>query len=376
MKQLHFIDSLNIGGSEGQMTEVCRRLAARGHDVSIGCLRLEGPYVESLAKVGVRCYEFPLSGKLIGPGGFKSVMQLRKFMRRERFDVVQTHDLYSNLLAIPAAWLARVPVIVSSRRDLSSWFWYTRRNKKILKLIQSLSRTVVANSQAVKDHLVEDQGFDPARITVIRNAVDADRYDLQPDRQRVLPMCDPSHRVFATVANMHTDTKGHKFLIEAAAQICRRHPQVRLVFVGDGEIRPRLEAQARSVGVSSSVIFLGRRRDIAEVLAASDGAIHPSLHEGLPNAVLEYLAAGKTTIATAVGGIPEIIENGVNGLLVPPGDAGAIAAAVCRVVEDESLARRLAEQGRRDASRKFSFDALLNRLEELYTKLPSTTSQS
>jgi glycosyltransferase involved in cell wall biosynthesis len=282
---------------------------------------------------------------------------------------VHTHDLYSNLLGVPAAWLAGTRTIISSRRDLGSWWWYTKRNRKILRLIQSLSSSVVANSQAVKDLLVKQDGFAATRIHVIHNGVELERFRLSENGKKeleVLQSIPKSHKKVVLVANMHVETKGHKCLIQAAKSVCNRVPEVTFVLVGDGELRPKFEQQIAELNLRKNFLFLGTRNDVPEILAACDLGLLCSLAEGLPNAVLEYLAAGLPVVATSVGGVPEIIEHGVNGLLVPPSDTAALASAILEILQDTELASAMRRRAREVAIRKFSFDRLISELEQLY----------
>ena len=366
MKILHFIDSLRIGGSESQTVEVAVRQAARGSQVTIGCLSLAGSHARDLEARGVRSIEFPIGRSLLSIASLRRILALARYLRGEKFDVVHTHDLYSNLFAVPAAWLARAPRIFSSRRDLASWYWYTARNRRILRLVQNRCDKVVANSQGVKDFLVTQDGFSPEHVVVVRNGVDFTRFVADGHRLLTLPGLHPQHFVFAVVANMHVHTKGHLVLIDAVELACRQVRDFRIVLVGDGELRQEFAARIAATGLQDYFVFLGPRTDIPEILAACDGGVLASHAEGLPNAVLEYLAAGKSIIATSVGGVPEIIESDKNGLLVPPNNPAALADAIVRLVSDRPLASRLGAQARRDAVDKFSFERLLDNLERLY----------
>lgn len=366
MKILHFIDSLRIGGSESQTVEVAARQVVRGARVTIGCLSLDGPLAQNLEARGVRSIEFPIGQSLLSVHSMRRILALARYLRDQQFDVVHTHDLYSNLFAVPAAWLARVPRIFSSRRDLASWYWYSPRNRRILRWVQNLSDKVVANSQGVKDYLVTKDGFRDDRVVVIRNGVDCARFQLHGDRPRTLPGMSPESFVFAMVANMHVHTKGHLVLIDAVDLARKSRQDIRFVLVGDGELRREFEAAIAARDLQQFFVFLGARSDIPQILACCDGGLLASHAEGFPNAVLEYLAAGKSIVATSVGGVPEIIDAGNNGLLVPPNNPAALAEAILRLVADRSLASRLADQARRDAADRFGFERLLDTLDRLY----------
>lgn len=363
----HMVNSLDMGGSEHQMVEVARRQKVRGYEVIVGCLCSNGSLIEVLRQAGISVIEFNPKGALFHPRGIFQLLRLMWFFVRHPFDVVQCHDLYSTLLGVPAAWLARVSVILSCRRDLSHWQWYTPRNRRILRHIQNRSTYVIANSQAVRDFLVEKDGFDPNLIRVIRNAVDLERFEtVRPDRRRLFPHLETQSQLISVVANMNVEAKGHLDLIRAAAEVSQEFGGAKFLLIGDGGERTRLEAITAELGLSRIVLFLGRRNDVPSVLACSDLFVLPSWAEGLPNSVLEAMAAGLPIVATRVGGIPEVIDNGVSGLLVAPRDPHALAIAVLKILRNEGLAKQLGRSAKERVRLQFSFERLLSELDDLY----------
>jgi glycosyltransferase involved in cell wall biosynthesis len=168
---------------------------------------------------------------------------------------------------------------------------------------------------------------------------------------------------------MHSDVKGQPTLIAAASEIVSRFPQARCVLVGDGEKRKEFEAATKTAGVAANFMFLGRRNDVADILAACDIAVLPSAAEGMPNAVLEYMAARLPVVASAVGGNLEVIADGATGLLVPAGNPTALAQALSRLLADEVLALRLARKGRELVEQRFSFKRLTGEVSALYDEL-------
>ena len=153
-------------------------------------------------------------------------------------------------MAVPAAKIARVPVILSCRRDLSHWWWYTPRRRKILRHIQNRSTYVIANSDAVRDYLVTKDGFDPKLIRVIPNGVEFERFaNMSRDRQRLFPKVPLDIKLVTVVANMHLENKGHVDLIRAAADIIQKFPNTKFVLIGDGAERSKLEDMAVRMGL-------------------------------------------------------------------------------------------------------------------------------
>jgi L-malate glycosyltransferase len=368
-KIFYLVDSMDVGGTETQAVELALRMAARGHEVTLGCLRMNGPLLEKLKGSPVRVKEFHPKGGLDTPVGLYQFARLAWFLRREKFEVVHTHDLWSNLMGIVTARLAGIPAILSSRRDLAHFDWYQGKKRHWLRRLQNLSNVIVANATPIRDALIREDKFSPAKLRVIHNGVDTEKFQrAKPDRERLLQGLDQQTLV-VLVGNMHSDVKGHPWLIAAAPAVLQEFPQTRFVLAGDGDARPQFEEQAARLGVQQNFLFLGRRSDIPDLLASCDIAVLPSRAEGLPNAVLEYMAAGLPTIASRVGGNAELIEDGVTGLLVPSEDAVALSSALLRLLRDPELARHLAENGQRMAVENYSFERLMREVEGLYTEL-------
>jgi L-malate glycosyltransferase len=368
-KVFYFLDSLEVGGTETQAVELALRLPINVYDVTLGCLRVKGPLLEKLKGSAVAIREFHPTGGLDSPRGLYQLARLAAYLQREKFDVVHTHDLWTNLMGVVAARMAGVPAIVSSRRDLAHFDWYQGRRRNWLRRIQNLSGVVLANATPIRDALIADDGFAPEKLRVIHNGVDTAKFQRgRRDRERLFPGLQ-NQKLVVLVGNMHTDVKGHPWLIEAAPAVLKEFPQTRFVFAGDGDSRPAFEQQAAKLGLQSNFMFLGRRSDIPDVLASCDIAVLPSRAEGLPNAVLEYMAAGLPAIASRVGGNAELVEDGVTGLLVPPEDSSAIAAALLRLLRDPELSRKMAENGRKVAVENYSFERLIREVDALYTEL-------
>jgi glycosyltransferase involved in cell wall biosynthesis len=185
----------------------------------------------------------------------------------------------------------------------------------------------------------------------------------------LFPDVSDDHKLVAFVANMNILVKGHEYMIEAARTIGRVCPETRIALIGDGRQRPKLEQMVREQRVQAYFLFLGRRPDVPELLSCCDLSVLASTAEGLPNTVLESMAAGLPVVATQVGGTPEIVEDGVTGLLVPPRDTSALAQAVIRLLENPALAKRLALAGQEHVRTHFSFDRLISELDGFYLEL-------
>lgn len=363
------LDSFHVGGTETQAVELALRLSVLRYEVTLGCLHMKGPLLAKLQGSSVKVLEFRPKGGLDTPAGIYQLLRLAAFLRRKKFDVVHTHDLWSNLMGVPAARMAGVHAIISSRRDLGNFDWYQGRKRKWLKRIQDLSSVVLANATPIRDALIAEDGFAPEKLRVIHNGVDTEKFQRgRRDRERLFPSAQ-HQKLVVLVGNMLSDVKGHPWLIAAAPIVLREFPNTQFVLAGDGAARAEFEAQVAKLGLQNNFMFLGRRDDVPDLLASCDIAVLPSRAEGLPNAVLEYMASGLPTIASRVGGNAELVEDDVTGLLVPPEDSEALASALGRLLREPELARRIAASGQKMATENYSFERLIRQTDALYTEL-------
>src|SRR5579862_8943535 len=248
----YLLDSLNVGGTETQAVELARRLDPSHYEVTLGCLLAQGPLLEKLRGTEDRIEEFHPRGGIDSAGGIYQLFRLTAFLRRGRFDVVHTHDLWSNLMGVPAARMAGIPAIISSRRDLGHLDWYESGRRVWLRRIQNLSNVVLANANPIRDSLIADDGFAPDKVRVIRNGVDVERFaNVAKNREQMFPGSS-NQKLIVLVGNMHTDIKGHPWLIAAAPNVRAQFPGVRFVFVGDGAQRAEFERQVSELGLAEN----------------------------------------------------------------------------------------------------------------------------
>ena len=364
---LFVMDTLNFGGTETQTVQMAVRLQSSGFHVAIACLHRGGPLSEALNEVGIKVIDFTIGGSLLSPTGFRQIFRLSRFIRSQQFDVVHAHDLWANLVGVPAARLAGTPLVVSSQRDLGHLWWYTPFRTRVIRLIHRLATAVTANSNAVRDFVVREFNVPEHRVLVIYNGVDVDRFaSARRSRADLFPGIAEHDPLIAVLANMHSDVKGHHDLIDAAKSLRVSHPNARFVLIGDGEERQRIETHVREAQVSNMFLFLGKRKDIPGLLACCDLSVLASHAEGFPNAVLESMAAGLPVIATSVGGVPEIIEDGTNGVLVPAKAPALIAEAIHELLSRPTLASAVAAAGQEWVRSHYSFEQSLSELRRLY----------
>lgn len=345
------IDSLEPGGgTENQLILLLERLDRVRVAPYLACLR-SSPYLDRLARdLPVTVLDVPVFRNARLAGG---VRRARAWVRRERLDVVLTFFRDANVVATLGARWAGVP-IVSGRRNFG--YWHTPGEIRILRFLNRFTRCFVANSEAVREQTVRREGVSRERIVVIPNAVDVERFrPAAPGERETLraqfgfPATAP---LIGCVANLRP-VKGHEVVLDAFASVCARVPQARLALVGEGPLEIPLRERARALGVLDRLHFLGLRQDVPDLLRAFDVGVLASHSEGLSNALLEAMASGLPTVATAVGGNSELLQDGALGVLVPASDPAAMAAALAELLTSPDRRRRLGAAARdrvRDAN--------------------------
>lgn len=239
------------------------------------------------------------------------------------------------------------------------------------RLLRGLTDAAIAVSHSTRDFLVNERRVPAERVRVIWNGAPLEEFAAVP-RERALAVrrglsLPDDALVVGTVGRLSAQ-KGHRFLLDAAATLLPRRPEVRVMIAGDGDLLEDLRRQAARLGLSDRVVFAGHRTDVADVLGALDVFCISSLYEGTPLALFEAMAAGKPVVSTSVDGCREVLEDGVSGLLVPPGDPAALAAALDRAAADPALRAAL---GRRalEASRRYDVRACVDAMQALYDEL-------
>jgi len=350
-------NTLETGGSERQFATLAIGLRLDQFELKLGCLKKHGPFAEGLGEIA----EFPPEGSLLNWKSQRARFTLARYLRANRVVIAHSFDFYSNFMLIPSARLARIPVVIGSQRqlgDLLSGF----RNRAQHAFFRWCDR-VVCNSQAAAQRL-ERVGIIPRKLKVIPNALPAAAFEnIAP----ALPALPHSVRV-VMVARMNDSAKRHDIFLKAAARVSAQHPKLEFVLVGDGPLRPGLEATAAKLGLQGRVLFLGDRRDVPAVLASCDVSVLSSDSESLSNAIMESMAAGLPVIACRVGGNDELIRDGENGFLVPAGDDEEMTERIGMLVRQRDLRLSLGATARRDAQ-SFTVERVCAEYESLYDSL-------
>lgn len=359
-------DSFACGGSEHQFVEVVTRLDRSKYEVEIGCLRREGPFYQRVAASGLPVSEFPIRAWLSGQT-FRSSLRWLERLRQARFDLVHSFDLYSNLFAAPLARLARAPVVVTSLRQHPSLG--TALQRRVLFRVFGWSDCVMTNSEAGREGLLR-AGIPPARIRVVYNGVDVERFSPNghsQERRQQLGL--PAEALLVGVVGNLRAEKDHHTLLAAAPEIIRQLPQTQFLLIGSGPLERELQSEAAARQLTRHVHFLGQRSDVPELLSAVDLVVLPTRWESLPNSVLEAMSAGRSVIASDVGGCCELIEPERTGLLVPPQDPQALAEKIVWLLGEPQRREVLGQAARQRAEADFDIRAVVKRFEAIYDEL-------
>jgi glycosyltransferase involved in cell wall biosynthesis len=350
-------DSLEAGGSERQFAALAGVLDRTAFRLHLGCIRRSGELGEGLGEIP----QFRLGGSLYGFRSLATRCRLARHLRRHRIAVAHAFDFYTNLTLIPAARFAGVSVVIGSQRQLGDLL--TPAQARVQALAFRWCDSIVCNSRAAAERLIE-HGFSERKLAVIGNGLPPEAFAVTAP---ALPRRPGVLRV-GMIAGMRARYKNHAGLLGAAAILGKRIPNLEFLLVGDGPLRPELELAVSNLGLSGQVRFLGERRDIPALLASMDVTVLPSFSEGLSNVILESMAAGVPVVAARVGGNPELVVEGA-GLLVPPKDDEALAAALGKLLADQALRERFARNARRHAVDNFTLDRMRRRCEDLYANL-------
>ena len=335
------------------MIELIRRLDPDRWAVHLACFEASGAWVRRATDAAVSTAEFPVRS-FKRPDTLRHLWAFAQWCREHRIAVVHTSDLYSNTFGLTGARIAGVPLRIGNRREVNP-------DKSLAQLglqraAYACADLVVANSRAAAVQLLKER-VPGRKIRVVPNGLDIGLFQARP--------ASPRPRKVVVVANLRPE-KGHDVLLDAAAKVLRQFPDATFELVGGGPRLDALRARCAALHLQHAVTFAGHHEDVAARLAAADIFTLPSRSEAFPNAVLEAMAAGLPIVASAVGGICELLDDDRSGLLVPAGDADALAAGLQALMSDPERAARLGAAARVVAETRYSFDRMVTAFDALY----------
>lgn len=357
LKILHVEGGSRLYGGALQVLYLLRGLTERGVENRLACRR--GSEFAVMAEGFATLERLPMHGDL----DLLLVPRLYRLIRRHSPDLVHLHSrIGADLMGGLAGRLAGVPVVHTRRVDNPELRWLAAAKYR-------LHDRVIAISAGIRE-VLREAGVPQEKLRLVRSAVDSDAYAQPCDRPSVLAAFGlPAETLLVGVVAQLIPRKGHLVLLRALPPLIAEFPELRVVFFGRGAAEGRIREQIHALGLHPRVHLAGFRDDLPAILPCLDLLVHPAMMEGLGVSLLQAAAAGVPIVATKVGGIPEAVEDGVGGCLVPPGDVGALAAAMRGVLADPYLRRAYGEAGRARVRADFSVDAMVEGNLAVYREL-------
>lgn len=376
IKILHIINSLDIGGNERFLLQLLEHLPRERFHQEV-CVPDRGKdATRDLEEECRRLHTRIAVIRALGNLDARVLLKLKRQIVRGRFDIVHTHLIYSQIYGRLAARAARAKRVVSSEQNVyeakarAPFRWLERK-------LSGQTDCIIACSNRVREHLTRNVGVNPLKVVVVPNAVDTNVFFPIGRESALFEKVKSVRRelgiregdvVIGSVGHL-SPQKGQKFLVAAIPLVRARYPRAKFVLVGKPTLRKELQEQARGLGVKEAVRFAGIRGDVPILLNCFDVFVLPSLWEGFGTAIIEALACGVPVVASRVGGIPEIIEHGVDGLLVPAGHARPLAENVIRLLDDSSLRKDMVYRGLRKAMGRFSVGRMVETMAKVYLQM-------
>jgi glycosyltransferase involved in cell wall biosynthesis len=356
---------LDLGGSERQMTEIAKTLDRSRFDPHVGCFRPQGIRNAELSATAVPIVHFPVDSF----ASFRALAEARRlasYIRRHGIRLVHTFDYPLTLFAVPVARFATRAVVVSSQRSHRSLI--PRKYRRLIRMTDYIADAVLVNCEFVRQHLQENEGVPCERIRLCYNGVDLEEFQF-----RRTPRDSPQHDplTIGVVCALRPE-KDLGVLIQAFARV--RRSGLRLLIVGGGSMLGELRLQAEASGLAGDCTFVPATGQIAEWLRAIDIFVLPSRSEALSNSLLEAMACGCCPVASRVGGNPELVRHGENGMLFESGNVEQLSKVLQSLVELRALREQLAARARSTAE-QFSIGASARRMEQIYTELIEGTKR-
>jgi glycosyltransferase involved in cell wall biosynthesis len=357
-------------GEAGHTLDLARALQARGHSVSValreGYETIERAREEGLDPVGLR-----MNSRWWPPDDWADIRLLRRLIEERRIEIIHAHRGKDHWLAIFAARRYGGKVRVVRTRHVVTPPTVNFANRWLARVT---GRTICVSRAVLKE--CEASGmYPPGRLVLIPGGVDTRRFSRRGMREETRKKLGiPAEAPVAVMVARFAIAKDHETMLRAWRDTIGGVPGARLLLAGDGKPRKDAERLATELGIAESVIFLGRRRDVPEILEASDaGVLSSQGSEGFSRAVAEYMAMGLPVAATRVGAVPDLIEDGREGFIVPPRDHAALSNALRRLLTDRELAARMGSEARRRAETEFGWDGIAARVEALYEEVMKTS---
>lgn len=362
------IDLLGTGGAERQLIELVKNIDREKFEISVVSLSTEKTdLLSELIENNIEVKLIDQWGKICIP----TFINLYKFIKLKRPDIVHTYLFTASLYGRIVARLAGVPFVISSERSTEVW----KKKSYIITdyILSKFTNRIIVNAKAIKEMLIKREKIPAKKIQVIYNGLDLNRLiSKETNIEEIKKKLNifNGNKIIGIVGRL-TKEKDHITFLRAAKIISDYYDNANFLVVGGGDLRGELEGYASVLGISNKVIFTGKTNNVAETLRAIDVFVSTSLYEGCSNAILEAMASGLPVVATKVGGNPEIVNDGLTGILVPPRNPDLLAEAVLSLLNNPELRKTMGKNGRERIESDFILSKMVSNTEGVYESLVS-----
>jgi len=356
----YLITDLDIGGAEKMLFELVKRIDRSKFTLEIGCLKGEGILGKRLEALGIKVRYFHIDRNIY------KLANIVFFLRQGHFDILHSYLFHANIIGRICGRIAGIPIVISSIRVCEKKKLYHLWMDRITNWMVNLEICV---SKEVKNFTIEKASIPEHKLEIVENGIPDSSLDAVTSYRNK----KANSLIIGTIARL-SKQKGIKYLLHAAKRVIKQFPGVTFIIAGKGPLASQLKELSIKLGISDKVKLLGFRNDIPELLSVIDIFVLPSLWEGMPNVVLEAMAAGKPVIATDTGGSKDLIDSNINGVLVEPGNSEALAEAILKLLGNPAQRQRLGESARKTVKERFPIDKMVSKTEQIYTQLLNFSS--
>ena len=366
IKLLHLTTDSQMGGTEKMILAFMKKSSQDFYNILV-ILKKNGPLSKLASNIGIKTYSLNINNLWDLP----KLYQLLKILKKEQPDILHTYLFHANIAGRIIGKLYGIKHILCGQRNIDPWRkWY---HSYMDKLTSSFVQAYISNTQAGKKRLIEIEKISEEKIFVIPNGIEkhipTGSFSKKTLRSRFNL---PENAIILLHMGSFTKKKGQSFLVEAFISAAKTKENIHLLLAGDGPLREKVSGLASLSPISERIHFPGTLDNIYDVLPFCDLFIMPSLWEGMPNALLEAMASGIPIIASDVGGIPELVTDGIESLLVPPQNSQALAEKITFAIKHPERMKSLAQKAKEKAISQFSLQKMIERLEDFYRKTVNT----
>ncbi|WLD93008.1 glycosyltransferase family 4 protein [Alkalihalobacillus sp. AL-G] len=364
IKVLQFMSTSDFGGTESIVYSLVSNMDSSRFASEVCILDDDGPILEKLIKKNIKakCFYFNKTNKI------KALIKLFIHFTKNRYDIVNIYGFRANMLLRPICYLTGNRTIVTGQRSIDQnrkkWQSYTD------KMTSIFVKRYIANSLAAIEMLKRREKITEGKLTCIPNGVDLEKFQRKENNPYVRKEfgINSDTNIITMIGNLRS-VKGHIYLIKAIASLENTEKNFKVFIVGKGDLDKSLKKLTKDLKIEHLIYFLGFREDIPQIIKESNIVILPSLWEGLPNALIEAMAGKKPIIGTSVGGIPELLEHGENGLLIRPKNIDDIIHSIRTLINNPKLAETMGENGFMILKKRYLLNSMVTKFEDEYIRL-------